>query len=679
MTDVATALHRALSGERATETATAITAFHRPPGGAGFHAALSLVAEELRAAGVTDLELSTYPLDGETKGGHDPFPLAWEPYAANVKIVGPVQERVVDLETTSSCLAWWSTPTPPGGMTAELVDVGTGESDEDFAGKDLTGKIVLLAHTERPGGWMHGAREAMLRGAKGILSDYLFYEFQPHRTREGLPEAVQLLRLPNQRGQFDAWACSISYPAAQRLRELLKLGPVTLHADIQCKLFKGEGRNLVATIPGSERPDESVFFVAHCSAATKPCINCAAGPALMVEIARTLTDLIARGEIPPPRRSIKFLFLIEGLGSRAYFDANPDLPEKVKTAFVLDSVGHDQGKLKSVLLFYKHPDSAPSFVNDFYAGVMERAPKDGTWVFKDDADISPVQFVQAPYTPWSDNHYWAAYGIPSPLIMSWPDKYFHTQLLTADNADPRVFRRVGVTTALAAYEIADAGLDEARAIADEVAARSTMRLATIEQGATRAIVAALRADRGYEAAVHAVERAAGQLRYQARQAAGAVASALGLALTTPSDALQEENEALRATFGRQAEDAILRLRARLPAGVSANTEPAPPATSGVLAAVPRRLYAGPGTALSGSTHPELVALVQRMQSTDPTVIFDTLRPICDELWNMIDGTRTVQEIAEALVLQFDVDIDPAVLAPLFEGLARSNEIALDTK
>ena len=472
MPDVATAIHRELSGENAHATATALTAFHRPPGGAGYHAATSLVAERLRAAGLVHVEESTYPLDGETLGGHDPFPWPGSRTTRRSRSSGRSRSRSSTSTSTSSCLAWWSTPTPPGGMTAELIDVGTGESDADFAGKEIDGKIVLIGHTPRPGGWMHAAREAMQRGAKGILSDYLFYEFTPDRTREGLPEAVQLLRLPNQRGQFDAWACGISYPAAQRLRELLKLGPVTLHADIQCRLFKGQGRNLVATIPGAERPDESVFFVAHCSAATKPCINCAAGPALMVEIARTLHALIERGEVRRPRRSIKFLFLIEGLGSRAYFDANPDLPTQVKTAFVLDSVGHDQGKLRSVLVNYKSPDSVPSFVNDYFAGVLERAPKDGTWVFKDDTDISPVQFVQAPYTPWSDNHYWAAYGIPSPLIMSWPDKYFHTQLLTPDNADPRVFRRVGVTTALAAYEIADAGLEEARVIADEVAARA---------------------------------------------------------------------------------------------------------------------------------------------------------------------------------------------------------------
>src|ERR1700754_2674147 len=137
MTDVPMAIHRELSGANALATATNLTAFHRPPGGAGYHAATSLVVDRLRAAGLTDIVEATYPLDGEALGGREPFPLAWEPYDATVKIVGPVQEPVVDLTATSSCLAWWSTPTPPGGMTAELVDVGTGESDADFAGKDL--------------------------------------------------------------------------------------------------------------------------------------------------------------------------------------------------------------------------------------------------------------------------------------------------------------------------------------------------------------------------------------------------------------------------------------------------------------------------------------------------------------------------------------------------------------
>jgi hypothetical protein len=119
----------------------------------------------------------------------------------------------------------------------------------------------------------------------------------------------------------------------------------------------------------------------------------------MAEIARVLHGLIERGELRRPRRSIRFLFIIEGLGSRAYIAANRDELARVKTAFCFDSVGHDQGKLKSVLLFYRHPDSSPSFINDYFAEVMERAPKDGSWVFKHDTDIAPVQFERRPTRP----------------------------------------------------------------------------------------------------------------------------------------------------------------------------------------------------------------------------------------------------------------------------------------
>jgi hypothetical protein len=524
--DAARLLHQRLSGDRAQALTAEITRFHRPPGASGYHAATNLVANRLRAAGLNHVESTTYPLDGKTIAGDGPLPLAWEPYGAQVRILAPVQESVVDSESASSCLAWWSTPTPTGGMTAELVDIGTGESDADFSGKNLSGNIALIGHTERPAGWTYAAGRAMAAGARGILSDYLFYSFAPDRTRRSHPEAVQLLRLPNERGQHEAWACSISYPAAQRLRQLLALGPVILHADVRCSLFEGHGQNLVATIPGQDLADEAVFFVSHCSAATCPCANCAAGPALMVEIARTLHELIEGGEIPRPRRSIKFLFIIEGLGSRAYIDAHRADLERIRAAFCFDSVGHDQGKLKSVLLFYRHPDSTPSFINDYFASVMERAPKDGSWVFANDTDIAPVQFEQAPYTPWSDNHIWAAYGIPSPLIMSWPDLHFHTQFLTADQTDPRVFRRAGVTTALAAYEIASAGTREALQIAADVAVRASYRQGVTANQAIRDLA-------GLDSVTddeinRAVSRAKRRLAYAAARDRAAVASVVAL-------------------------------------------------------------------------------------------------------------------------------------------------------
>jgi aminopeptidase YwaD len=535
MSSVARHIFENLSGDNAKRITAEITRYHRPPGGSGYHAATNLVTNELRNYGL-DVSIETYPLDGKTVAGEGPLPLAWEPIGATIEVRSPTQEHVVDMRETTSCLAWWSKPTPPGGVEAELIDVGTGESEADFEGKDVAGKIVLIGHTERPGGWNHAARLAMDRGAIGLISDYLYYGFEPYRTRTGLPEAVQLLRLPNQLGKYDAWACSIAYPAAQRLRQLLAVGPVHLHADIQCRIFEGSGQNVLATIPGSELPDESVYYIAHTSAATCPCANCAAGPALMVEVARMLNDAIKEGTIARPRRSIKFLFIIEGMGSRTYIDEHRPELDDVKTAFCLDSVGHDQAKLKSMLLFYRHPDSYPSFINDYFAGVMERAPGDATWVFANDTDLNPVQFHQAPYTPWSDNHTWAAHGVPSPLIMSWPDLYFHTQLLTADNTDPRVFRRTGITTALAAYEIANAGFNEALIIASEVAARSQLRLETTANQAASEILAG-------DDAAGVAGYAKARLAYFATRDAANVAAAVSL---VPPDAASEFNARIKA-------------------------------------------------------------------------------------------------------------------------------------
>ena len=532
MKDLANLIHGKLSGETAQATTDTICQFYRSPGSSGYHAATDLVAAHFEEYGIEDVEVTTYPLDGETVLTHRTMPLAWEPHRAVVRVVNPTQEDIVDFDTSPSCLAWWSQATKKGGLTAQLVDVGTGESEADFSGKELTDKIAFVSGTDRPAGWGHAALQAMKRGARGLLTDYLYYATPPFRTRESLPDAVQLLRLPNQSGEFDAWACAIAYPAAQRLRELLRQGPVTVHADIRCRLFKGEGRNLLATIPGRELPDESVFFIAHASAGTRPGANCAAGPALILEIARTLKGLIQQGQIRPPRRSIKFLIIAEGLGSHAYIAANRDELPRIKTAFCLDSVGHHQEKLQSNLLFYRHPDSSPSFINDYFAGIMERAPKDGSWVFKNDTDISPVQFLQAPYTVWSDNHIWTAYGVPSPLIMSWPDKYFHTQLLTPDNTDPRVFRIAGVTTCLAAYEIADADLHQALAIADEVSARSLFRLDDLASRAVQRILSTRQSTNGGIDAHALARRAHRELVYFADRDTQAIASALTL---IPSD------------------------------------------------------------------------------------------------------------------------------------------------
>lgn len=477
MNELSSLINKYLSGEKAHETVKQITKFYRSPGSAGYHAATNIIADKLRAGGFDDLEVTRYPLDGELENNHRKMPLAWEPYNAVIRMVNPVQQELVNFETAPSCLAWWSTPTPPGGQTAELIDVGTGESAEDYNGKDLNGKIAFIHTTDRPEGWMYASGLALEKGAIGILTDYFLYPMPPDRVQEKVPHNVQLLRLgANSHGGYQAWACAVDYPTGQLISDLLQHGTVTINADIQCRLFKGESQNLLATIPGRDLPGESVFILSHASTGTKPGANCAAGVALATEVAVTLKKLIDEGKLPPPRRSIKFLFVNEGLGSQDYISSHLEELPSIKASFCFCSAGNDQHKSKSVLIFSKNPDSIPSFLNDYYQYVMDTTQKDKYWVGRDEMDMSSVVFEQVPYTPWSDNSAWAAFGVPSGLVMSWPDIHFHSQNLTADTVDPKVIQRAALTSAVAAYEIANADIKSAEFMAGEVFSRSLFRI-----------------------------------------------------------------------------------------------------------------------------------------------------------------------------------------------------------
>jgi hypothetical protein len=57
-----------------------------------------------------------------------------------------------------------------------------------------------------------------------------------------------------------------------------------------------------------------------------------------------------------------------------------------------------------------------------------------------------------------------------------------------------------------------------------------------------------------------------------------------------------------------------------------------------------------------------------MQAQDPRVVFYTIRPLGDEVWNMVDGQKTIGEIAAACAIEFGVVVDGELFLPIFEGL-----------
>ena len=439
----------------------------------------------------------------------------------------------------------------------------------------------------------------------------------------------------------------VNYHAAEHLASLAREGTVNVWADIQAKTFEREAQNLLADISGTDDDGQIIQFVAHSTAGTKPGANCASGPALMAEMGRVMSGLISSGRIPRPKRTIRFLINVEGHGTKNYIQNHRTEVERTIAAIALDSVGHDQEKCKSALLFYHSPDSVPTFINDYYVSLMESTPKETRWVFSEGDRIPFVNFTDLPYTPWSDNHYYPAFGIPSPLLMSWPDLYFHTDHLTADNLDPMVFRRCGITTALAALELAYAGPSEVQSIMRNVGNRSQFRLTRI----------ALEAKGSVDES-----RTRKRLTALAHRDQQAVESAL--VLVTPEE--RERHPELESTKDEIQEEIAKRLQQTLGWLQDATPVPDEFAPGNV---VPKRLIERDAPGLAGTGYWDLIEMAEEMHARDPKMRYDSLRIIGDEIWNFTDGRRSVNDITDAVAAEFDFDLEPRHILKLFQGLA----------
>ncbi len=639
-----------LSGERALEAAAHMTKFYRSPGSSGYHRATDFVAQLLRDNGIDRVWVERFPLDGEHKLLNQTMPLAWEPISAELRVGSANGKLLVSYEEAPSCLPWWTPSTPEGGVTVEVVDVGTGERSEDYEKQEVRGKAVLVRSTTVPDTFKHAVNLATEHGAVGVITDTLLYPTSPFRTRESLPDPVQLLRMPSIRPGI--WGLAVNYHAAEQLASLSRQGTARVWVDIQAKTFKGEAQNLFGDIPGTDKADEFIHFVCHSTAGTKPGANCASGPALVAEIGRVISRLISDGRIERPRRTIRFLVNVEGYGTKHYLHNHREEAANAIVSIAMDSVGHNQSKSKSALLFYHSPDSIPSFINDYFVSLIESTPKDTRWVFSNDDEIPFVNFADLPYTPWSDNKYYPAFGMASPLLMSWPDLYFHTNYLTSSMLDPGVFRRCGIVAALAALELAYAGPQEAARIMKEVTARSESRLSHIAlrgEGPTlatkkRLVHLAARDKEAVESALVFADQ--GDL--EGRQA-----------LETTKDQLQK------------------RIQDRLADVLEWLPEAAPEEEFAPGRVVPKRLVERDAPGLAGTGYETLIRMSEEMNARDPRVRYDSLRIIGDEIWNLTDGRRNVNEIANAISAEFNFDLEPHHIVELFEGLSREGFIKLE--
>ena len=130
------ALVNEISGDIAFEHIRWLTHYHRPMGGSeGFEAVAKYVEQKAREYGLEDVRY--IPLKYNSN--------SWSAHLGELWITEPYQRRLAFTPETALSMADYSRPTDIS--SAELVDVGVGQTDADYTGKDVAGKVVLASGT----------------------------------------------------------------------------------------------------------------------------------------------------------------------------------------------------------------------------------------------------------------------------------------------------------------------------------------------------------------------------------------------------------------------------------------------------------------------------------------------------------------------------------------------------
>ena len=465
-------LHEALSGELAKEHVVQITRHHRIQGSRGYRDAANYMMQQLRAYGFAELDayIESFTSDGKIHYQTWQSPSGWDIEWGELRMIEPREERIVGYPEIAMSVMTYSNP---GDVTAELVWVGSGTKDSDYEGKDVRDKLVLATGY---GGAVH--RLAVLRyGAKAVvcyLDDGRAKEYPDMLQYTGMwPRTEELERV--------TFGFNLTHRQGAKLRALLTDGKkVVLRGQV-----KGIGLEpyfmdvVVAHIRGTELANEEVVFSAHLDHPKESANDNASGSAAILDIARTVKELIDRGRLPRPKRSLRFIWVPEWYGTMAYIDKHPELigPELGGTFLAnlnLDMVGEHLELLHSKLILTRTPDSLPSVLNDVTENMAQMV--DELEVRTPRGSLSAFNYRVTPYSGGSDHMMFIDRKIPAVMFSHDPDYTHHTSEDTPDKVDPVELERCELIAAGAALYLANLNAQQAQKLTFLASANATRRM-----------------------------------------------------------------------------------------------------------------------------------------------------------------------------------------------------------
>lgn len=483
-----TAIAKELSGERALGTVGFVEQFFRLPGNRGFDASIDTVVRLLARAGYVEEskaktgERLTYRVESRPIRGP-----AWTPIDASVQLVGKSQP-LLRWATNHNMLAINSWATPPGGVEADVVDVGAG-AEGDFDRVAVAGKIVF-----GDGGARNLYARAMKRGALGVLAIQRIAPYKrPDANRTAIEFGAVGLDSLNH-----GWAIFLSTEARDSLQRALAAGPVRARVMVNTLFETRPEQTLVAEIRGSRLPSERFVYSAHVQ---EPGANDnASGVGLLAEMARTAAVLVKAKKVNPAR-TVTFLWGDEIRSTQRFLAEDSTRRSGVKWGMSLDMVGENTALTGGTFLIEKMPDPSAVWVrgdepHTEWGGRPIKASEIWAYWLNDfvkqrclDRAATTKWVVKAnPFEGGSDHTPFLNAKIPAVLLWHFTDQYYHTDRDRIEMVSAATMQNVGNCALASGLLLASADTKVASAALEEFIEIAERRLA-IEGGLSRAALA----------------------------------------------------------------------------------------------------------------------------------------------------------------------------------------------
>ncbi|MBI5083711.1 MAG: M28 family peptidase [Acidobacteria bacterium] len=285
----------------------------------------------------------------------------WDGELGELWLLDPDRKRLlISYRDVAASLA---TGSKTSDVTTELVYVGRGEDKKDYVDRNVAGKIVLASGQVGP---VHNLAVREF-GAAGVVSF-------ANATGKPIDRPDQIAWSGLSRGfgpeggsQKTTFGIILSHRLGMELVELLqKRQTLQVQAKVRATEYEADMQVPTALIKGTSESSQEVVLTGHLfeGIAKQGALDDASGSAATLEVARAWMKLINDGVLPRPRRSVRFLWIPEIQGTRAYLERYPDEAKRMIAAISMDMVGEDVSKNRNSLRLMRTPYSVNSFINE---------------------------------------------------------------------------------------------------------------------------------------------------------------------------------------------------------------------------------------------------------------------------------------------------------------------------